>query len=187
MACRDCEDLYSFPVGPQGPTGTNGAAGVDGNYITVANEAAGPSCANGGKKITLYNGADDSVLATHWVCNGTDGSDGSDGTSTNKFIYQQYATVDNNSPIDPTTSYRHNTISAPISFCSTLADGCGDGSPNVIDFTVNIWYRQGTSGTWLNVSKSQYSKNHVISIETDGLTLMIKVTLTGYYRIVAIG
>lgn len=191
MACRDCEDLYSFPVGPQGPAGEDGTAGVNGNYITVANEAAGLNCANGGKKITLYNGADDSVLATHYVCDGADGSDGSDGTSLNKFIYEEYVDISGGQTLLEDTSLRYKNIIQTVAFCSDLTDGCGDDTPRNIDFSMNIWFRASATSNWINITNSQYFNNHVADVQATAsgtsTTLTVRVTRTGYYRIVAIG
>ena len=68
----------------------SGAAGVDGadgknTLLSVADEAAGANCANGGQKIT--SGADDNddgalaadeIEQTEYVCNGANGADGLD-------------------------------------------------------------------------------------------------------------
>lgn len=60
------------------PTGLKGDSG---NYITVSTEAAGSNCASGGLKIVYYDGRNDSIISTNYVCNGENGENGENGTS----------------------------------------------------------------------------------------------------------
>src|SRR5512142_2034890 len=59
--------------------GTGGKDGASAS-VTVADEPAGPSCASGGKRITVQSGPSDPVVT--YVCNGTNGADGAAATVT---------------------------------------------------------------------------------------------------------
>ena len=59
-------------VGTPGASGGAGAAGVAGAGVTVASEAAGANCSNGGYRIT-------SVTGVAYVCNGSNGTGGGSG------------------------------------------------------------------------------------------------------------
>lgn len=61
--------------GGAGAAGAAGAAGVAGAGITVASEAAGANCANGGYRLT-------STTGVSYVCNGTNGTGGGGGGGT---------------------------------------------------------------------------------------------------------
>src|SRR5262245_59564589 len=71
------------PAGPAGPMGDMGSMGtmghpgmngMNGKSVTVAAEAPGVACPNGGVKLT-------SVTGSSYVCNGSAGSSGDGGVS----------------------------------------------------------------------------------------------------------
>jgi hypothetical protein len=68
----------TIPKGPQGATGATGAQGVqglpgengtNGNYVVQTVEPAGVNCPAGGVKIEVFNGVDDTLINTTYVCN----------------------------------------------------------------------------------------------------------------------
>jgi hypothetical protein len=74
-------------AGAAGGTGATGASGTS-SLMDIVAEAAGSHCANGGSKVTAGpdtngNGLLDSpeIIATRYVCNGTDGAAGNNGNS----------------------------------------------------------------------------------------------------------
>lgn len=105
MAC-DCCDENSIEL-PIGPTGDDGAAG---NYVTVTTEAAGLNCANGGFKLEIKSGVDDSVIDTQYVCNGTNGTNGTNASA---------ALTSNSSTTTTTTNFTSSNV--PSSALITLA------------------------------------------------------------------
>lgn len=69
------EDWLRSLIGAPGAAGAAGATGATGGAgagVTVATEAAGANCTNGGFRLTSSSG-------TSYVCNGTNGSSGSGG------------------------------------------------------------------------------------------------------------
>jgi hypothetical protein len=65
----------TIPKGPQGATGATGAQGIpglpgdNGNYVVQTVEPAGANCFAGGVKIEVFNGVDDTLINTTYVCN----------------------------------------------------------------------------------------------------------------------
>jgi hypothetical protein len=58
--------------GDPGDPGVQGDPGTPGNYTVTTDEPGGVNCANGGVKIELFDGSDDSLISTHYACNGLD-------------------------------------------------------------------------------------------------------------------
>jgi hypothetical protein len=65
----------TIPKGPQGATGAPGSQGVqglpgdNGNYVVQTVEPAGVNCPAGGVKIEVFDGVDDTLINTTYVCN----------------------------------------------------------------------------------------------------------------------
>lgn len=68
----------TIPKGPQGATGATGPQGIqglpgengdNGNYVVQTVEPAGSNCPAGGVKIEVFNGVDDTLINTTYICN----------------------------------------------------------------------------------------------------------------------
>lgn len=77
-----------YLLGPKGDKGDPGLGvqGYNGNYVTIAAEAAGVNCANGGQKVVLYNGITNAVISTSYICNALAGTNGTNGTNAFKLV-----------------------------------------------------------------------------------------------------
>ena len=129
----DGGEILSTAYVCNGSAGADGTAGTNGlsSLSLITDEAAGPNCANGGKKIQTgldanANGSLDGgeVATTDYVCNGLDGTNGTNG-------------ADGTNGTSGLNSLVKVTDEAPGSNCTTggkkIETGLDDNADDVLD------------------------------------------------------